>query len=92
MRGFPDRWTTIDEELYEIERLWPTMTPLAQVCSVEREALSGHLDQHVRQGQGLRDHPTVGRISAVMYACVAAGPLAVAPRPAPPATPLQCGT
>jgi uncharacterized protein len=37
MRGFPATWTTIDEELYEIERVWPTMTPLAQAYSVESE-------------------------------------------------------
>ena len=37
MRGFPDRWRTIDDELYEIERVWPTMTPLAQAYSVESE-------------------------------------------------------
>jgi uncharacterized protein len=37
MRGFPDKWKTIDEELYEIERAWPTMMPLAQAYSVESE-------------------------------------------------------
>jgi uncharacterized protein len=37
MQGFPDNWTTIDEELYEIERTWPAMTPLAQAYSVESE-------------------------------------------------------
>jgi uncharacterized protein len=37
MRGFPDTWKTIDEELYEIERTWPSMTPLAQAYSVESE-------------------------------------------------------
>lgn len=37
LRGFPDDWKTIDEELYEIERVWPTMTPLAQAYSVESE-------------------------------------------------------
>jgi uncharacterized protein len=37
MRGFPDRWTTINEELYELERTWPSMTPLAQAYSVESE-------------------------------------------------------
>jgi uncharacterized protein len=37
MRGFPDEWKTIDEELYEIERTWPTMTALAQAYSVESE-------------------------------------------------------
>jgi uncharacterized protein len=37
MRGFPHPWTTINEELYEIERTWPTMTPLAQAHSVESE-------------------------------------------------------
>jgi uncharacterized protein len=36
-RGFPDKWKTIDEELYEIERVWPSMTPLAQAYSVESE-------------------------------------------------------
>jgi uncharacterized protein len=37
MRGFPHPWTTIDEELYELERTWPTMTPLARAHSVESE-------------------------------------------------------
>lgn len=37
MRGFPKDWKTIDEELYEIERVWPAMTPLAQAYSVESE-------------------------------------------------------
>jgi uncharacterized protein len=37
MRGFPNRWETIDEELYEIERVWPAMIPLAQAYSVESE-------------------------------------------------------
>jgi type 1 glutamine amidotransferase len=35
MRGFPDKWRTINEELYELERVWPSMTPLAQAYSEE---------------------------------------------------------
>lgn len=35
MRGFPQKWETIDEELYELERVWPGMTPLAEAYSVE---------------------------------------------------------
>jgi uncharacterized protein len=35
MRGVPAQWVTIPEELYELERVWPTMTPLAQAFSVE---------------------------------------------------------
>jgi len=35
MRGVPNPWTTTPEELYELERTWPTMTPLAQAHSVE---------------------------------------------------------
>jgi type 1 glutamine amidotransferase len=35
MRGFPDGWQTINEELYEIERVWPNMTPLARAYSEE---------------------------------------------------------
>lgn len=35
MRGFPADWQTIDEELYEHERAWPGMTPLAQAASTE---------------------------------------------------------
>jgi uncharacterized protein len=35
LRGFPAKWDTINEELYEIERVWPGMTPLAQAFSVE---------------------------------------------------------
>lgn len=35
MRGFPQDWTTSPEELYELERVWPTMVPLAQAYSVE---------------------------------------------------------
>lgn len=37
MRGFPQRWQTIDEELYELERTWPGMKPLAEAHSVESE-------------------------------------------------------
>ena len=37
MRGFPRKWQTIDEELYEIERVWPGMTPLAEAHSVESQ-------------------------------------------------------
>ena len=35
MRGLPPKWETIPEELYELERVWPSMTPLAQAYSVE---------------------------------------------------------
>lgn len=35
MRGFPAKLETIPEELYELEKVWPTMTPLAQSFSVE---------------------------------------------------------
>jgi type 1 glutamine amidotransferase len=35
MRGVPQKWETIPEELYELERVWPTMTPLAQSFSIE---------------------------------------------------------
>jgi uncharacterized protein len=35
MRGLPKKWETIPEELYELERVWPTMTPLAQSFSIE---------------------------------------------------------
>jgi type 1 glutamine amidotransferase len=35
MRGMPQKWDTIPEELYELERVWPTMVPLAQSYSVE---------------------------------------------------------
>jgi type 1 glutamine amidotransferase len=35
MRGFPAKFETIPEELYELERVWPTMTPLAQAYSIE---------------------------------------------------------
>ena len=35
MRGVPEKWVTIAEELYELERVWPGMTPLAQAFSVE---------------------------------------------------------
>jgi type 1 glutamine amidotransferase len=35
MRGFPDGWQTINEELYEIERVWPNMTLLARAYSEE---------------------------------------------------------
>lgn len=35
MRGVPSPWTTIPEELYELERVWPGMTPLAEAYSVE---------------------------------------------------------
>lgn len=35
MRGFPPKWVTINEELYEIQQTWPGMTPLAEAFSVE---------------------------------------------------------
>ena len=35
LRGLPRKWETIPEELYELERVWPNMTPLAQAFSVE---------------------------------------------------------
>jgi uncharacterized protein len=35
MRGMPRKWETIAEELYEHERVWPGMTPLAEAYSVE---------------------------------------------------------
>jgi type 1 glutamine amidotransferase len=35
MRGVPQKWETIPEELYELEKVWPTMTPLAQSFSIE---------------------------------------------------------
>ncbi len=35
MRGVPEKWVTTKEELYELERVWPTMTPLAQAHSEE---------------------------------------------------------
>jgi type 1 glutamine amidotransferase len=35
MRGLPRDWVTLSEELYELERVWPSMTPLAQAYSVE---------------------------------------------------------
>jgi type 1 glutamine amidotransferase len=35
MRGLPNPWTTTPEELYELERTWPSMTPLAQAHSIE---------------------------------------------------------
>jgi type 1 glutamine amidotransferase len=35
MRGVPAKWETTPEELYELERVWPSMTPLAESYSVE---------------------------------------------------------
>ena len=35
MRGVPAKWETIPEELYELERVWPSITPLAESYSVE---------------------------------------------------------
>jgi type 1 glutamine amidotransferase len=35
MRGMPPKWVTTPEELYELERVWPGMTPLAEAYSVE---------------------------------------------------------
>lgn len=40
MRGVPARWVTIPEELYELERVWPGMTPLAQAYSEETKKTS----------------------------------------------------
>ena len=35
MRGLPAKWETIPEELYELERVWPAMKPLADAYSPE---------------------------------------------------------
>jgi type 1 glutamine amidotransferase len=35
MRGLPRTWETIPEELYELEQVWPGMTPLADAYSPE---------------------------------------------------------
>jgi type 1 glutamine amidotransferase len=35
LRGLPQKWETTPEELYELERVWPNMTPLADSYSVE---------------------------------------------------------
>ena len=35
MRGLPPNWLTSKEELYELVRVWPGMTPLAEAYSVE---------------------------------------------------------
>ena len=35
MRGVPQKWETIPEELYKLEKVWPAMTPLAQSFSIE---------------------------------------------------------
>jgi type 1 glutamine amidotransferase len=35
MRGVPAMWVTTSEELYELEQVWPGMTPLAQSFSIE---------------------------------------------------------
>jgi type 1 glutamine amidotransferase len=37
MRGMPQKWETIPEELYELKQVWPTMTPLAQSYSIESQ-------------------------------------------------------
>lgn len=37
MRGVPRQWVTTQEELYELEQVWPGMTPLARSYSVESE-------------------------------------------------------
>ncbi len=39
MRGFPNKWETINEELYELEKTHPGMTPLAQAHSAESQKL-----------------------------------------------------
>jgi uncharacterized protein len=30
MKGFPENWLNPDDELYEVEKIWPGVTPLAQ--------------------------------------------------------------
>lgn len=40
MKNFPKDWSPGSDELYEIVRTWPGMTPLAQAWSVETEAYS----------------------------------------------------
>lgn len=35
MGDAPDPWVTTPEELYELEQVWPTMTPIAEAYSIE---------------------------------------------------------
>lgn len=37
MQGIPERWTTPNEELYVVEKVWGDITPLAQSYGVETE-------------------------------------------------------
>ena len=56
MRGVPQKWETIPEELYELEKVWPSDDAAGPVVQRRiEEDLSGHVDQHARQGEGVRD-------------------------------------
>jgi uncharacterized protein len=56
MQAFPRDWSPGVDELYEIEKVWPGMTPArAGLERREREAPPARLDQHVRERSGVRD-------------------------------------
>ena len=56
VKALPKEWGPGSDELYNIDRTWPTMTPLVQAWSVEGEKhFPVVVDEHVRQGEGLRD-------------------------------------
>jgi len=35
MKGFPQVWQTPTDEMYIVERVWPSLTPLAEAYGVE---------------------------------------------------------
>ena len=55
MKGFGDTWKTPKGELYHIEKLWETATPLGQGYSPGNEERPHlHLDQPLRREEDSR--------------------------------------
>src|SRR5262249_46620978 len=44
MKGFPARWTTGNEELYAIDKLWPQAVALAQAPAKKKDATGAWVD------------------------------------------------
>lgn len=44
MKGFPEKWTTGNEELYAIDKLWPNATALAQAPDKRKDATGAWVD------------------------------------------------
>ena len=38
MKGFPAKWSDAEDELYEIKKVWPNCTPLAESLTPKKES------------------------------------------------------